>query len=107
MRRRITLAIATVVAVGAIAGGAVAFATSDSDENVTGSGADSAVTAALAATGGGTANSVELDDENGAKWEVEVTKTDGTTVDVRLDDSYKVVAVEGDSESADNDDSSE
>lgn len=107
MRRRITLAIVTVAAVGAIAGGAVAFATSDSDVNVTGPQADRAVAAALEATGGGTANSVELDDENGATWEVEITKTDGTTVDVRLDDSYKVVTVEGDSESADNDDSSE
>ena len=75
MRRRITLAMATVIAVGAIAGGAVAFATWDSDENVTGSRADQAVAAALKATGGGTANSVELDDENGATWEVEVTKT--------------------------------
>ncbi|MBK5228436.1 MAG: hypothetical protein JJE05_08020 [Actinobacteria bacterium] len=47
MRRRITLAIATIIAGGAIAGGAVAFATSDSDENVTGPGADQAVAAAL------------------------------------------------------------
>lgn len=47
MRRRITLAIATIIAGGAIAGGAVVFATSDSDENVTGPGADQAVAAAL------------------------------------------------------------
>ena len=60
--------------------------------------ADDASAAALAATGGGEVNSVERDDENGATWEVEVTKTDGTTVDVRLDESYAVVVIEGDTE---------
>ncbi|MBF4768508.1 PepSY domain-containing protein [Nocardioides agariphilus] len=60
--------------------------------------ADRATEAALAATHGGKANSVELDDENGAVWEVEVTRTDGMTVDVRLDADYAVVVIEGDSE---------
>ena len=60
--------------------------------------ADAATEAALDATGGGTANSVESDNENGATYEVEVTKPDGTTVDVRLDESYQVVVIEGDSE---------
>lgn len=70
----------------------------DGDRQATGSGADSARTAALAITNGGTANAVERDSENGATWEVEVTKTDGKTVDVRLDENYKLVIVEGDSE---------
>ena len=48
---------------------------------------------------GGHANSVERDSENGATWEVEVTKPDGNTVDVRLDQNYHLVVVEGDSES--------
>lgn len=65
---------------------------------MSGPDADSAVTAALDATGGGHANSVELDSENGATWEVEVTKPDGTTVDVRLDESFDVVVIEGDDE---------
>jgi hypothetical protein len=60
--------------------------------------ADDASAAALDATGGGEVNSVERDDENGATWEVEVTKTDGTAVDVRLDESYAVVVIEGDTE---------
>ena len=63
--------------------------------------ADAATSAALEATGGGTANAVERDSEDGATWEVEVTKTDGTTVDVRLDESYAVVVIEGDTEDAD------
>ena len=60
--------------------------------------ADRATDAALDATDGGTANSVERDSEDGATWEVEVTKADGTTVDVRLDESYGVVVIEGDTE---------
>jgi len=44
--------------------------------------ADQARAAALAVTDGGTANAVERDGENGATWEVEVTKPDGDTVDV-------------------------
>jgi uncharacterized membrane protein YkoI len=64
---------------------------------VTGPQADEATSAALAAMHGGTANSVERDSENGATWEVEVTK-DGRTVDVRLDEKYDVVVIEGDSE---------
>lgn len=55
------------------------------------------------ATGGGTANSVERDSENGATWEVEVTRADGTTVDVRLDEAYDVVIIEGDAEEAGDD----
>ena len=52
--------------------------------------------AALEATGGGTVNSVETDSENGATYEVEVVKPDGAVVDVRLDQDYGVVVIEGD-----------
>ena len=37
-------------------------------------------------------------------WEVEVTKPDGATVDVRLDASFGLVVVEGDREDEDGDD---
>ena len=70
-------------------------------EDYTQQQADDATEAALDATGGGTANSVERDSENGATWEVEVTQPDGTTVDVRLDENYDVVVIEGDTEDAD------
>jgi hypothetical protein len=70
----------------------------DAAEQVTGSGADQARAAALEITGGGTANSVERDSENGATWEVEVIKPDGNTVDVRLDETYGLVVIESDSE---------
>jgi hypothetical protein len=67
----------------------------DSSEQVSGPGADRAREAALAARPG-TANSVERDGENGATWEVEITGKDGKTVDVRLDENYEVVVIEGD-----------
>ena len=72
--------------------------TESGDESVTGSGADKAKAAALKITGGGTANAVERDNENGAVWEVEITKADGQTVDVRLDQGYGLVVVDDDSE---------
>ena len=90
-----------ILVAAAIAGGATAVASNDDgDGSVTGSQAAHATAAALAATEGGTANSVERDSENGATWEVEVTKPDGTTVDVRLDQSYQVVVIEGDREAS-------
>jgi uncharacterized membrane protein YkoI len=71
----------------------------DGDAQATGPGAEQAKAAALELTGGGTANAVERDSEDGATWEVEVTKPDGNTVDVRLDQSYGEVTIEGDDES--------
>ena len=92
--------VGTVVALAA-GGAAVASGGADSgddgDVSVTGSQADQATKAALEITGGGHANSVERDSENGATWEVEVTKPDGHTVDVRLDEGNHLVVVESDS----------
>ena len=83
----------------AAAGAGTAIATNGGDEGgATGPGADQAKAAALKVTQGGHANAVERDTENGATWEVEVTKPDGQTVDVRLDQNYQLVVVEGDSE---------
>jgi hypothetical protein len=90
----------TVLAMSA-GGAGVAVATSGGDSGDTqakGPGADQARAAALQITHGGTANAVERDSENGATWEVEVTKPDGKTVDVRLDENYKLVVVESDGE---------
>ena len=102
MRKRVVIAAAGTAVVLAGAAGGVAVATSGDDgpasHQYTQKQADAATKAALEATGGGTANSVETDNENGATYEVEVTKTDGSTVDVRLGDAFNVVAVEADSE---------
>jgi hypothetical protein len=81
------------------AGAAVAIGNGhEGDNGAHGPGANQAKAAALKLFPGGHANSVERDSENGATWEVEVGKTDGSTVDVRLDQNYQLVVVEADSE---------
>jgi hypothetical protein len=103
MRKR-TIAAATGFGVAAaVTVGGVAFGAGGDDGGrvaapLSATEVEHATSAALEATGGGRSNSVERDAENGATWEVEVTKEDGSTVDVRLDERYRVVVIEGDSE---------
>jgi hypothetical protein len=88
----------------ALSGAAIARSTGafdDGDAQLTGPQADLAKAAALRITGGGHANAVERDSERGATYEVEVTRNDGSTVDVRLDGELGLVAIDGDSEAGD------
>ncbi len=106
MNRRMLKVLAGMTAVFflALGGAAIARGTGvldDGDETVKGPQADRAKAAALAITGGGTANAVERDSEKGATWEVEVTRKDGSTVDVRLDENFRLVVIDGDSEAED------
>jgi hypothetical protein len=91
---------ASVVGVLALGGGGAALAVSgdDGETPATGPAASRAAAAALRYTGGGTVGAVELDTEKGATWEVEVTRLDGSTVDVRLDAGLGLVVVDGDAE---------
>jgi uncharacterized membrane protein YkoI len=102
MRKRVIVAGAVLGVASAATVGGIAVAGSGDDgpasHQYTQQQADQAKQAALDATGGGTVNSVESDSENGATYEVEVTKPDGTAVDVRLDDTFDVVVIEGDSD---------
>ena len=102
MRKRVIVAGAVLGAAVAATAGGIAVAGNGDDgpasHQYTDQQADRAKQAALDATGGGTVNSVESDSEDGATYEVEVTKPDGTTVDVRLDDRFNVVVIEGDGE---------
>jgi uncharacterized membrane protein YkoI len=99
MRRRNLVIGGVVLAVsaGGVGAAVAAGGGEDAKEQVSGPGADRARAAALAEHPG-TANAVERDSENGATWEVEITGTDGKTVDVRLDENYRVIVVEGDGE---------
>ena len=105
VRRWVIAGIGSVVITAAV-GGAIAFASNDSEGAVSGREAHRAIGAALEATRGRTANAVERDSENGGYWEVEVRKPDGAIVDVRLNEDYSVVVVEGDEEKADTNDAS-
>jgi hypothetical protein len=97
-KRTIGATIAAALVATGIAGGVALAGGGEGDGNVTGPEADRAVAAALAETGGTKANAVERDSEKAAVWEVEVAKSDGSTVDVRLDGNMHVIAVEPDSD---------
>jgi uncharacterized membrane protein YkoI len=110
MRRRVILIVAGVAAVAVLALGGAAIANArmgDDGEPLSGATLQRASAAALEATGGGRVTETEHDSEDGATYEVEVTKADGSQVDVRLDGSFKVVVVEGDQEERDDSDSGE
>jgi uncharacterized membrane protein YkoI len=103
MRRRATLIMA--LAALALGGAAIANATmGDDGEPLSGTTVDRASAAALKAAGGGRVTETEHDAEDGATYEVEVTKADGSQVDVRLDPSFHVVTIERDREDASDDD---
>ena len=104
MTRRTKLIGAAIAGVLLAGGGGAALAIAGGDDSegvVTGPAADRAKAAAQAALPGGRVNAVERDSEKGATWEVEVTKADGSTVDVRLDESYNVLLIDDDNEKTD------
>ena len=114
MKKRLIVIVAGIAAVAALAVGGAAIAGSqgvepfgDEDAQLTGPAAERAKAAAVKITGGGKANAVERDSEQGATYEVEVTKPNGKTVDVYLDASYSLVSVDGDSEENDSSDAPE
>jgi uncharacterized membrane protein YkoI len=88
------------VAVLAVGGTAIAGAAGGGDDAATekpigGHALDRASSAALAATGGGKVSGTEAGDEEGA-YEVEITRADGSQVDVHLDKGFKVLGSAGD-----------
>ena len=92
----IAAAVAMLVALGVGAGIAYA-AGGDSGEQLTGPDAQKAKSAAIAAVGGGTVTEVERDDGNGTgAFEVEVTRDDGSQLEVHLDGGYDVVGQQAD-----------
>jgi uncharacterized membrane protein YkoI len=106
MRRRTTKIAAGLAALAALTlgGAAIANATQGGGAKLTQDEAAKASAAALRATGGGEVQAYERDGEDGATYEVEVRKPDGSVVDVRLDASFDVVVIEGDHEDTGGDD---
>jgi hypothetical protein len=102
-RRRLLLA--TGAALALIAGGAgVAVATGGGDDDeddrpISGQALERASAAALDHTGGGTVTATETGDEE-SSYEVEVTREDGSQVDVQLDRDFSVVGDETDDDAS-------
>ena len=97
MKNTKLLIIPAVAALG-LGATALAGAATGDDHALSGTPLERASKAALEATGGGHVNQTERDGEDGATYEVEVAKRDGSQVDVRLDANYKVVVIEPDHE---------
>jgi uncharacterized membrane protein YkoI len=96
--------LAAVAAIAAIGGGTAAIAGASGsaedgaegpDQAITGSALDKASAAALDHTGGGQVTDTEVGDEE-SYYEIEVTRDDGSQVDVQLDRSFQVVGDEAD-----------
>jgi uncharacterized membrane protein YkoI len=98
MKDKLKGAIIAVVAITALAIGGVAIAGAaggggDDDATETpiaGQALDRAKSVALDHLGGGKVTATEVDDEEG-KYEVEVTRADGSQVDVHLDEAFHVI----------------
>jgi uncharacterized membrane protein YkoI len=106
-----TLVIAAAVAMLlALSGAGIAYANAgDSEEQVTGPDAQKAKSAAIAAVGGGTITELERDDGDdgygtSGVYEVEVTREDGSQLEVHLDGDYNVVGQEADEDGSNDED---
>jgi uncharacterized membrane protein YkoI len=109
MRDKLKGAVIAVVVIAALAvgGAAIAGAAGGDDDGsekaISGSALDRASSAALDHTGGGRVTETEVGDEE-SYYEVEVTRSDGSQVDVQLDRDFQVVGTEGDDDSGSGDD---
>jgi uncharacterized membrane protein YkoI len=93
MQRRTRIILASAAAVGAVAIGGAAVANRADDgpgTPISGSALKQAEAAALVHTGGGRVTGTEVGDEE-SLYEVEVTRADGSAVDVQLDEDFQVV----------------
>jgi uncharacterized membrane protein YkoI len=97
----IAIAIAAIAALAAggaaIAGAAGGGDDKETEKAISGQALDRATAAALKQTGGGKVTETEAGDEEGA-YEVEVTRADGSQVDVNLDKGFNVISQAADSE---------
>jgi hypothetical protein len=108
MTRSTARKILAVAAFGAVVAGGAGIAAAggggDSaegpDRPITGDALQKASEAALAETGGGRVTGTEVGDEE-SYYEVEVTRDDGSQVDVQLDEDFAVVGSSPDVEGSD------
>jgi uncharacterized membrane protein YkoI len=99
-----TLLVGAALATLLLVGAGVAYATGSGDDSseqqATGPGIEKAKSVALEHTNGGRVTGTEIGDEEGY-YEVEVTRDDGSQVDVHLDRDFNVLSTPADHEGAD------
>jgi uncharacterized membrane protein YkoI len=96
-RTKALIAGAALATIGIGAGVAVATGGDDNEAPITGNARDQAAEAALEHVGEGRVTETEIGDED-AYYEVEVTRDDGSQVDVHLDEDFNVVSDEAEDE---------
>ena len=99
--KKTLVAVAAALTALGIGGAAIAGAAGGDDDAtdkpIAGQALDQAKAAALDSTAGGRVTETEAGDEEGA-YEVEVTRDDGSQVDVHLDKQFNVLGSESDDE---------
>jgi hypothetical protein len=102
------LALLGLMAISVLAGtggalATVAEAAGDDDRPISGEARDKCIAAALAEHPGGTVTETEADDD-GAAYEVEIRREDGSQVEVNLNKNCQVIGQEADDDSREDDD---
>ena len=98
MTRRTKAVLVAAGVLAALGGGGVAIAGASGDERdrpINGRALERARSVALDRVGSGHVTGTELGDEEGA-YEVEITRADGSSVDVHLDSRFSVIDVSPD-----------
>jgi hypothetical protein len=105
MTRRLkgTLIAAAMVALAGGGAGIGAATGEDGEQPITGGALERAGSVALEHTGGGRVTETEIGDEEGY-YEVEVTRADGSHVDVHLDRRFNLLGDQADDDGAGDDD---
>jgi uncharacterized membrane protein YkoI len=102
-----TLLVAAAIAMLVLVGAGMAYATGSggdsSEHQATGAGIEKAKSVALEHTNGGRVTGTEIGDEEGY-YEVEVTRDDGSQVDVHLDRDFNVLSTPADHEGSEDKD---
>jgi uncharacterized membrane protein YkoI len=84
-------------------GGGIAYATDEAEDRASGLDLEKAKGAALEHTGGGRVTGTEVGDEEGY-YEIEITRDDGSQLDVHLDRDLDVLGTPVDHENLDDGD---
>lgn len=100
MQKKTTWIVGSAIGLALILGGAgVGWAVSNgvnSDDDLTGNTLDQARVVAIAAVGEGTVSKAEHSDDLDHAYVIEVTRADGSEVDILLDEAFGVVRIEND-----------
>lgn len=103
-RKRLVASAAAAVVLTLGVGSGIAYATGGgSPEQGAGPGIEKAKGIALVQANGGRVTGTEVEDEEGY-YEIEVTKDDGSQIDVHLDKNFKVLSTPADHEGPDDKD---